>query len=62
MCDFSDFFTNFVNVHRICSLVAIIGSMLTDLELCRFDAIVVSSEVGFEKPAPEIFRIALGTN
>uniref|UniRef100_A0A0A9BGS5 Haloacid dehalogenase-like hydrolase family protein n=1 Tax=Arundo donax TaxID=35708 RepID=A0A0A9BGS5_ARUDO len=24
-----------------------------------FDAIVVSSEVGFEKPTPEIFKIAL---
>jgi hypothetical protein len=34
--------------------------MLTDLELSRFDAIVVSSEVGYEKPAPEIFKIALG--
>ncbi|XP_066330330.1 uncharacterized protein [Miscanthus floridulus] len=30
-----------------------------DLELSRFDAIVVSSEVGYEKPAPEIFKIAL---
>jgi len=29
------------------------------LELSRFDAIVVSSEVGYEKPAPEIFKIAL---
>jgi len=36
------------------------GYMLTDLELSRFDAIVVSSEVGYEKPAPEIFKIALG--
>lgn len=26
-----------------------------------FDAIIVSSEVGFEKPSPEIFRTALGT-
>lgn len=34
--------------------------MLTDLELSRFDAIVVSSEVGYEKPSPEIFKIALG--
>ena len=34
--------------------------MLTDLELSRFDAIVVPSEVGYEKPAPEIFKIALG--
>jgi beta-phosphoglucomutase-like phosphatase (HAD superfamily) len=34
--------------------------MLTDLELFRFDAIVVSSEVGYEKPSPEIFKIALG--
>ncbi|AQK41249.1 Haloacid dehalogenase-like hydrolase (HAD) superfamily protein [Zea mays] len=30
-----------------------------DLELFRFDAIVVSSEVGYEKPSPEIFNIAL---
>ncbi|WVZ94893.1 hypothetical protein U9M48_040725 [Paspalum notatum var. saurae] len=30
-----------------------------NLELARFDAIVVSSEVGYEKPAPEIFKIAL---
>ncbi|AQK41251.1 Haloacid dehalogenase-like hydrolase (HAD) superfamily protein [Zea mays] len=29
------------------------------LELFRFDAIVVSSEVGYEKPSPEIFNIAL---
>jgi hypothetical protein len=36
------------------------GYALTDLELTRFDAIVVSSEVGYEKPAPEIFKIALG--
>jgi hypothetical protein len=36
------------------------GYALTDLELSRFDAIVVSSEVGYEKPAPEIFKIALG--
>ena len=36
------------------------GYMSTDLELSRFDAIVVSSEVGYEKPAPEIFKIALG--
>jgi FMN phosphatase YigB (HAD superfamily) len=35
--------------------------MRTNLELSRFDAIVVSSEVGHEKPAPEIFKRALGT-
>uniref|UniRef100_R7W724 Uncharacterized protein n=1 Tax=Aegilops tauschii TaxID=37682 RepID=R7W724_AEGTA len=35
------------------------GHALNDLELSRFDAIVVSSEVGYEKPAPEIFKIAL---
>ena len=34
--------------------------VITDLELSRFDAIVVPSEVGYEKPAPEIFKIALG--
>ena len=37
------------------------GHALTDLELYRFDAIVVSAEVGYEKPAPEIFKIALGS-
>ncbi|TVU42984.1 hypothetical protein EJB05_09413 [Eragrostis curvula] len=34
--------------------------LLKDLNVSdMFDAIVVSSEVGFEKPAPEIFKIAL---
>lgn len=36
------------------------GHALKNPELSRFDAIVVSSEVGYEKPAPEIFKIALG--
>ena len=36
------------------------GHALKGLELSRFDAIVVSSEVGYEKPAPKIFKIALG--
>uniref|UniRef100_A0A453QFQ0 Uncharacterized protein n=1 Tax=Aegilops tauschii subsp. strangulata TaxID=200361 RepID=A0A453QFQ0_AEGTS len=35
--------------------------LLKDLNVSHlFDAIVVSSEVGYEKPAPEIFKIALG--
>ncbi|XP_062191754.1 uncharacterized protein LOC133895452 isoform X2 [Phragmites australis] len=34
--------------------------LLKDLNVSdMFDAIVVSSEVGFEKPAPDIFKIAL---
>ncbi|KAF8747261.1 hypothetical protein HU200_013251 [Digitaria exilis] len=34
--------------------------LLKDLDVSdMFDAIVVSSEVGYEKPAPEIFKIAL---
>ncbi|KAM3206587.1 hypothetical protein ACQJBY_061977 [Aegilops geniculata] len=34
--------------------------LLKDLNVSHlFDAIVVSSEVGYEKPAPEIFKIAL---
>jgi len=34
--------------------------LLKDLNVSdMFDAIVVSSEVGYEKPAPEIFKIAL---
>ncbi|KAM0849771.1 hypothetical protein ACQ4PT_053526 [Festuca glaucescens] len=34
--------------------------LLKDLNISDvFDAIVVSSEVGYEKPAPEIFKIAL---
>lgn len=37
------------------------GYALTDLEVSRFDAIIVSAEVGYEKPAPEIFKIALGS-
>lgn len=27
---------------------------------CRFDAVIVSSEIGYEKPAAEIFQAALG--
>jgi len=29
--------------------------------LCRFDAVLVSSEVGYEKPDARIFKTALGS-
>lgn len=35
-------------------------NMLVMILLSRFDAIIISSEVGYEKPAPEIFQTALG--
>lgn len=28
---------------------------------CRFDAVIISSEVGYEKPDANIFKSALGT-
>ncbi|RRT71413.1 hypothetical protein B296_00008271, partial [Ensete ventricosum] len=61
-CSDNDYFEEVYELAVVSNFDTRLRKLLKDLNVAHlFDAIIISSEVGFEKPAAEIFRAALGT-